>query len=252
MGETLTIGQLARRAGIRTSALRYYEELGLLKPAARTGNGYRSYNAEAEQTLRFIQRAQRLGFSLGDIRVMLDSGQVGLDTTQTILRLAEERFVALEKELTSLLIQRHELALFLDDLAHKRRPMPVDASHFEQLLKKICAEPVRPQAASDILEWLIEHTGCSLVYLEENALLERLRGRHVHVWQEGECYQILVVGHDDNVLEALQELARLEAECHAHKRPQLVRSTEGYLFSVEGENAFIFARLFLALEEEIR
>ena len=40
----LTIGQLAKRAGVRTSALRYYEEQGLLQPAARQANGYRLYN----------------------------------------------------------------------------------------------------------------------------------------------------------------------------------------------------------------
>ena len=62
--QSITIGQLARRTGLRTSALRYYEEQGLLQPLARTAAGYRLYDANAEQRVRFIGRAQRLGFSL--------------------------------------------------------------------------------------------------------------------------------------------------------------------------------------------
>ena len=61
---TLTIGQLAKRVGLRTSALRYYEEQGLLLPDGRSEAGYRFFKPEAEQILRFIQRAQHLGFSL--------------------------------------------------------------------------------------------------------------------------------------------------------------------------------------------
>jgi len=57
-----TIGQLATQVRVRTSTLRYYEEQGLLTPAGRTESGYRLYDEQAEQTLYFIQRAQRLGF----------------------------------------------------------------------------------------------------------------------------------------------------------------------------------------------
>ena len=53
----LTIGQLAKRAGLRPSALRYYEEQRLLFPDERTDAGYRLYGAAAEHTLSFIQQA---------------------------------------------------------------------------------------------------------------------------------------------------------------------------------------------------
>src|SRR5689334_17498826 len=71
VGSMLTIGELANRTGLRTSALRYYEDQGLLEPAERTAAGYRLYDESAEQTVRFIQRAQRLGFSLTDIGLLL-------------------------------------------------------------------------------------------------------------------------------------------------------------------------------------
>ncbi|HWG31942.1 MAG TPA: MerR family DNA-binding transcriptional regulator, partial [Steroidobacteraceae bacterium] len=57
----LTIGALAQRAQVSTSMLRFYEREGLLRPARRSSGGYRLYGAEAERTLLFIRRAQRLG-----------------------------------------------------------------------------------------------------------------------------------------------------------------------------------------------
>ena len=83
-------------------------------------------------------------------------------------------------------------------------------------------------------------------------MLSALRGRHVHIWQEGEAYHILVVGREPGVESALRELARLESECHAHPAPQLAETDEGFLFTAHGENAFLFAGLFLMLEEDGR
>jgi MerR family transcriptional regulator, redox-sensitive transcriptional activator SoxR len=67
MCEEITIGELARSAGMRSSALRYYESIGLLLPARRVG-GQRRYKTEAIQQLRLIQFAQQIGFSLDEIR----------------------------------------------------------------------------------------------------------------------------------------------------------------------------------------
>ena len=71
MTNLLTIGQLAKKVGLRPSAIRYYEEQGLIQPKERSDAGYRLYAPAAESTLRFIQRAQRLGFSLADIHSLL-------------------------------------------------------------------------------------------------------------------------------------------------------------------------------------
>ncbi|MCP4422180.1 MAG: hypothetical protein GY803_02115, partial [Chloroflexi bacterium] len=79
----------------------------------------------------------------------------------------------------------------------------------------------------------------------------RLQGQHVHIWQEGEAYCILVVSRDTAVHDALAELAQLEADCqtHPHTHTELIYDDEGYLLRAKGPNAFIFARLFLALEQ---
>jgi len=64
---TCTIGQLAKRSGFTTSALRYYEKCGLLAPVARSEAGYRLYNETSERRLRFIDRSKQLGCTLEEI-----------------------------------------------------------------------------------------------------------------------------------------------------------------------------------------
>ncbi len=66
-----TIGQIAEAVGVATSTLRYYEREGLLKPASRSGSGYRLYEPAAVGQLRFIRAAQSVGFSLVDIKALL-------------------------------------------------------------------------------------------------------------------------------------------------------------------------------------
>lgn len=66
----LEIGEVARRAGLRTSAVRYYESRGLIAPERRRG-GRRVYGAEAVERLALIAFAKDLGFSLDDIRTLL-------------------------------------------------------------------------------------------------------------------------------------------------------------------------------------
>ena len=67
----MTIGKLARDNGLATETLRHYERLGLIAPSQRSASNYRLYDAAAAQRLRFIRRAQALGFSLPEIRELL-------------------------------------------------------------------------------------------------------------------------------------------------------------------------------------
>jgi MerR family copper efflux transcriptional regulator len=68
---SLSIGQLAERAGVAIDTVRYYERNALLAPAGRLASGYRRYGAIELKRLRFIRRAKALGFSLEDIRSLL-------------------------------------------------------------------------------------------------------------------------------------------------------------------------------------
>jgi len=69
--QTLTIGQVARRAGLGVQTIRYYEREGLLPPPARRPSGYREYPEGVVRRLLFIRRAKELGFSLREIRELL-------------------------------------------------------------------------------------------------------------------------------------------------------------------------------------
>ena len=68
----MRIGELEARSGASRHTLRYYEQIGLISPTRRTNN-YRVYTAQTLQDLNFIQRAQSMGFSLGEIGQILDA-----------------------------------------------------------------------------------------------------------------------------------------------------------------------------------
>lgn len=92
----LSIGQLARSAGVPTSTLRYYERSGLLKPDERSGSNYRQYHPDTVEKLRFIRSAQAIGLSLIQVQELLDltgsSGSPCHDVEQVLeRRIAEVR-----------------------------------------------------------------------------------------------------------------------------------------------------------------
>ncbi|MCC5795318.1 MAG: MerR family DNA-binding transcriptional regulator [Chromatiales bacterium] len=249
MGGELTIGALARQAGVSTSMLRFYEREGLLRPAGRTAAGYRLYPQSALRTLLFIHRAQRLGFSLGDIRLFLEGRDTSSIGGAELRDLARQRLVDIERRLTELLVLRHELDLFLDDLTEQ-----VDtggdadaAALYRELLDHVCGHSGRQPGPASVAK-LMARLGCSLADTELEAIFARLRGRHVHVWREQDGYAVLVPGSDPGVEQAMSRLAESEQACHAHGVPTVSTTDEGFLLQARGPNAFLFAQLFLALE----
>ena len=68
----LKIGEFARLTGVAARTLRFYEEKGLIDPAARTAAGYRLYGPEEAARLAFVKRAKRLGLSLDEIKELTD------------------------------------------------------------------------------------------------------------------------------------------------------------------------------------
>ena len=68
----LTIGKIAKKAGVGIDTVRYYERNGLLSPSARSASGYRRYGDLELARLRFIRRAQKLGFTLKEISSLLN------------------------------------------------------------------------------------------------------------------------------------------------------------------------------------
>ena len=77
MPNELTIGELAKAAGVPTSTVRYYERKRLLRPSARSASNYRLYSGEDLDRLRFIRAAQATGFTLGDVTKLLRPAPCG-------------------------------------------------------------------------------------------------------------------------------------------------------------------------------
>lgn len=250
----LTIGELAKRASVSTSLLRYYEKEALLHPAGRTDSGYRLYAPEAERTLRFIRSAQRYGFSLHDIKLILGATGAtgaGKESEADIRAIAEERFLDIERRVTEMLVLRHELELFLDDVAlHLDRTVGAAAGEqYRQLLETACGHE-HAAGRSSSLHKLIERLGCKLADGESDSLLMELRGRHIHIWRDDDGYSVLFAEPDAALERALNRLAAGEADCEAHLEPEVSSDDGGLLFRARGANAFLYAQLFLALESQ--
>ena len=88
--ETMTIGEAAARAGVRASALRYYESVGLL-PAAKRVSGQRRYAVDTLEQVAFIQAAQRAGFSLGEIKTLQEVSGTESSYSERIQQLARRK-----------------------------------------------------------------------------------------------------------------------------------------------------------------
>jgi MerR family copper efflux transcriptional regulator len=100
--QALGIGQLAKRGGVGIDTVRYYERNGLLSPRTRLASGYRRYGELELARLRFIRRAQALGFTLKEVKELLalsaqrDVGRVKR-SAQAKLVDVERRIAALER-----------------------------------------------------------------------------------------------------------------------------------------------------------
>lgn len=102
--------ELAGRAGVNTETLRYYERRGLLTEPPRTAGGYRDYPPTAVQSLRFIKRAQELGFTLDEVEELLHLDSGGPDSCDTARALAEHRRADLERRIRDLQRMHDSLA----------------------------------------------------------------------------------------------------------------------------------------------
>lgn len=96
MASQLTIGQLAKSAGVHIQTVRYYERLHLLGPAARALSGYRLYGPEEERRLRFIKNAQALGFTLREIDELLNLRVSSRARCGDVQRKAKEKLQCVE------------------------------------------------------------------------------------------------------------------------------------------------------------
>ncbi len=96
----MTIGQLAKRAGVNIDTIRYYERNGLMPQPVRRASGYREYESDDAARLRFILRAKDLGFTLAEIAELM-SLSADRDV-RGVKRRAEQRLAQVEQKIREL------------------------------------------------------------------------------------------------------------------------------------------------------
>ena len=100
--DALTIGKVARGAGLAIDTVRYYEREGLLQKPARTSSGYRQYSADAVTRLRFIRQAKELGFSLYEIKELLSLRVTPGKSCADVRAHAEHKIADVDRRIASL------------------------------------------------------------------------------------------------------------------------------------------------------
>ena len=131
--ERYQIGRLAKIAGVKPDTIRFYERTGLLPKPGRSPNGYRSYDKAALDKIRFIRKAQTLGFSLDEIRRILNLRGRGKMTCRCVMAMAEATLSETDLKLKQLRAFRKALA---DNLERwKRSPKPKRGSEFCALIE---------------------------------------------------------------------------------------------------------------------
>jgi DNA-binding transcriptional MerR regulator len=109
----LKIGDVSKRSGIGIEALRFYEKSGLLDKPERTDSGYRMYDAKVLERLAFIKQAQVLGFSLEEIKQIIDDKRAGQSPCAEVRELVRLRLQELDERMQQMQRYRQELAATL-------------------------------------------------------------------------------------------------------------------------------------------
>jgi MerR family transcriptional regulator, mercuric resistance operon regulatory protein len=113
--------QVARRAGVNAQTLRYYERRGLLPNPPRTASGYRTYEPEAVRIVRFIKRAQELGFSLTEIEMLLHLANGGPESCDGARQLAQHKVAEIDTKIATLTTMHASLTRLIATCALPRR-----------------------------------------------------------------------------------------------------------------------------------
>ena len=132
MNDGLKIGELARRAGVTTKAIRFYERKRVLPPAERAANGYRLYGEDAVEMLGFVKQAAGLGLTLAEIKDIIAIRQGGRPPCAHVHRLLRDKAVELDRKLKDLIEIRRRIRQSLTAWKTSRSRRATVCAHIER------------------------------------------------------------------------------------------------------------------------
>jgi len=118
----MNIGTVAKKSGVPVKTIRYYESIGLIPSAGRRANGYRIYSDVDMHTLHFIKRARSLGFSVDEVRELLDLWRNRGRTSAAVKSLAKEHLKALDCKIAEFQAMRRTLGDLVERCQGDDRP----------------------------------------------------------------------------------------------------------------------------------
>lgn len=117
----MNIGEVARASGLPAKTIRYYEDIGLIRPF-RQENGYRVFDSRHLNKLRFLQRARSLGFSVDECRSLLALYEDEQRTSAEVKKIARQRLADIEKKMAELTSMRAVLVHLMKHCHGDNRP----------------------------------------------------------------------------------------------------------------------------------
>lgn len=137
----LKISDVSKQSGIGIEALRFYEKGGLLDKPSRTMSGYRVYGPEILERLAFIKRAQALGFSLDEIKRIIEDARAGTSPCDEVREIVRRRLEELDERMRQMRRYRKELAATLQEWDRVGRAPGhicglIEGSHIEHQMDK--------------------------------------------------------------------------------------------------------------------
>jgi Cu(I)-responsive transcriptional regulator len=114
----MNIGELARAADTKAETIRYYERIGLLPAPPRTAGNYRDYSAAHVRRLTFTRRARNLGFSIEQVRTLLDLADQKGRSCEAVDAIAREHLADVKRKLADLSALRRELDSLIGQCRH--------------------------------------------------------------------------------------------------------------------------------------
>lgn len=118
----MNIGAVAEKSGVSPKTIRYYESIGLIPSADRRANGYRTYSEIDMHTLNFIKRARSLGFSVDEVRDLLDLWRDKRRSSAKVRALTAQHLKALDRKIAELESMRTTLADLVEQCRGDDRP----------------------------------------------------------------------------------------------------------------------------------